>query len=39
MKYTPEYLELKKEKYKDYQRKYYLTVTKIKRKENKNKPT
>lgn len=31
MKYTPEYLAIKKEKYKKYQREYYLRVTKPQR--------
>lgn len=36
MKYTQEYLEAKKAKYKAYQHLYYLKVTKKKRKNNKS---
>ena len=36
MKYTLEYLEAKKAKYKAYQHQYYLTVTKKKRKQDKS---
>ena len=35
MKYTQEYLELKKKKYKEYQNWYYLNVTKPKREQKK----
>ena len=36
MKYTLEYLEAKKAKYKAYQHEYYLKVTKKKRKSKKS---
>jgi len=36
MKYTQEYLEAKKAKYKAYQHSYYLKVTKKKRKSKKS---
>ena len=36
MKYTQEYLEAKKAKYKAYQHLYYINVTKKKRKQKKS---